>query len=602
MRLLPLRLHFARATPKLRRCRLPESQSTNSISTQSRTKTMSHSGQDYNSWSNADLIGRVTELEAQLRAQNIKHPKPPSSNVSPGPPKKKPKKPSKPFDPTKYSTRFIALKFAYLGKRYNGFEYHSNSKTPLPTIEEELWKALRKTRLIFPAFKDGQSEDGVCWDGCEYSKCGRTDRGVSAFGQVIGVRVRSCRPKERIQDDNVGNGDSEGDQTTPGADADSRMHEAVAPEFAENAVWDPIKDELPYIQMLNRVLPPDIRILAWCPNPPPNFSARFSCKERRYRYFFTNPAYAPVPGENERGAWLDIEAMQQAAKKLEGLHDFRNFCKIDPSKQISSFDRRIFHASIERVKPDQGPGAFLTRPPFFSFDASVRSMLPADNAALYYFEVRGSAFLWHQVRHMIAVLFLVGQGYEAPGVVDKLLDVQQTPARPIYDMASDTPLVLWDCIFPDPDAVMNSDHGSGQIPSYQDALVWLYVGDSVVAIQSSERRSTGVEDRKYGRLSIMDDLWAMWWKRKMDEVLAGSLMDVFARQGKSPATPPGPERLRDGEVSARVFDGSESPRTVGRYTPIMKRERMDNPDVVNARYAVRKGLNRVNGDAVDMDE
>ena len=61
--------------------------------------------------------------------------------------------------------------------------------------------------------------------------------------------------------------------------------------------FDDVKDELPYIQLLNRVLPEDIRVLAWCPNPPADFSARFNCKERRYRYFFTQPAYAPVPGD-----------------------------------------------------------------------------------------------------------------------------------------------------------------------------------------------------------------------------------------------------------------------------------------------------------------
>lgn len=35
--------------------------------------------------------------------------------------------------------------------------------------------------------------------------------------------------------------------------------------------------------------------------------------------------------------------------------------------------------------------------------------------------------------------------------------------------------------------------------------------------------------------------------------------------------------------SDRIFDGSERPRTVGRYMHIMQRERNDAPDVVNAR-------------------
>lgn len=144
--------------------------------------------QDYTTWSNSSLIDRVTSLEAQLRAHNLSHslelPAAPLSTTSF---KKKPKKPPKPFDPSKYSTRFIALRFAYLGGNYNGFEHHTNNTTPLPTIEEELWTALRKTKLIFPQWQEGQSEDEVCWDGVEYSKCGRTDRGVSALGRSLGL-------------------------------------------------------------------------------------------------------------------------------------------------------------------------------------------------------------------------------------------------------------------------------------------------------------------------------------------------------------------------------------------------------------------------------
>ena len=46
-----------------------------------------------------------------------------------------------------------------------------------------------------------------------------------------------------------------------------------------------VEDELDYPKLLNRVLPPDIRVLALCPAPP-NFSARFDCKQRTYKYYF----------------------------------------------------------------------------------------------------------------------------------------------------------------------------------------------------------------------------------------------------------------------------------------------------------------------------
>ena len=61
------------------------------------------------------------------------------------------------------------------------------------------WKALNRARLIFPKDAHPLAPGEVNWEGTEYSKCGRTDKGVSAFGQVIGIRV-SNRPLGRDQE------------------------------------------------------------------------------------------------------------------------------------------------------------------------------------------------------------------------------------------------------------------------------------------------------------------------------------------------------------------------------------------------------------------
>ena len=63
--------------------------------------------------------------------------------------------------------------------------------------------------------------------------------------------------------------------------------------------------------------------------------------------------------------------------------------------------------------------------------------------AVWAFTVHGTAFLYHQVRCMVAVLFLVGEGKEAPEIISTLLDIERTPRRPNYDMASDAPLLLY---------------------------------------------------------------------------------------------------------------------------------------------------------------
>ncbi|KAK1064493.1 pseudouridine synthase deg1 [Friedmanniomyces endolithicus] len=550
---------------------------------------------DYTTYTHADLLNRVTDLETQLRRLNQNTTTLPllSTTPSTSPPerqKSKPRKQPKPFDPSRHHTRPIALKFAYLGGNYNGFEHHANNPTPLPTVEEALWRALRKTRLISPDFA-GREEEEVCWDGCGYSKCGRTDRGVSAFGQVVGVRVRSCRAKGKGEVEGHGAHDDgvadDGEGAVVGMVENAQSHDGNTME----APWDPIHDEIPYIQVLNRVLPPDIRILAWCPHPPPEFSARFNCKERRYRYFFTNPAYASALGSDE--GRLDIGMMELAAKKLEGLHDFRNMCKVDASKQITNFERRIFHAGIHRHGPERCATGSRVEP------------------ELYYFEVRGSAFLWHQVRHMVAILFLVGQGYEQPEIVDHLLDVERCPGKPVYEMADDRPLVLWECIFPDAAQLSAQDHdgahGDDGIAGYVDTLQWIQAGESG-GRDPSKSVIAGTDYGKYGPNGIVDSLWALWRKRKIDEVLAQSLMNVVTHMGGTSSMlvgPTGEESNGIHEVSGRsdrIFDGSERPRTVGKYVQVMQRDMNDAPDVVNARYAARKGLTlRRNGDALGRD-
>ena len=74
---------------------------------------------------------------------------------------------------------------------------------------------------------------------------------------------------------------------------------------------------------------------------------------------------------------------------------------------------------------------------------------PGAPPGLCYIKIEGSAFLWHQVRCIATVLFLVGLGREKPDVVDALLDVTKTPRKPQYEMAPDEPLVLWRCEFPE---------------------------------------------------------------------------------------------------------------------------------------------------------
>jgi tRNA pseudouridine38/39 synthase len=57
--------------------------------------------------------------------------------------------------------------------------------------------------------------------------------------------------------------------------------------------------------------------------------------------------------------------------------------------------------------------------------------------------ITGKAFLWHQIRCIMSLLMLIGEGKEDASVISLLLDPNQP--KPQYPLASDLPLVLFEC-------------------------------------------------------------------------------------------------------------------------------------------------------------
>ena len=403
----------------------------------------------------AGPAGPATEVLAALPATV------PPSTAAPPPPAARPPQPAR---PPPY-TRFVALQIFYLGWGYSGFT--SQGRPDDGTVEAALLGALRRTGLVPRLDVGDHTASPSSLFAPEFTRCGRTDKGVSGVGQVVALRLRS-----RLGPDGVragaggggGGGEEAGDQAASPAPTPTPSTSRPATAAGD----DPDADEIDYVRTLNGALPPTIRVTAWAPAPP-GFSARFSAAWRRYRYFLVEETGAGCGGggASTSGAGgpsppggLDLGAMRRAASHLVGSHDFRNFCRAD-IPAVTNFRRTIKSLTIERIggggEGGEGEGegkglhadgdapisALPGAPAVPPLRLSAGLIPPGQDGVVL--TLTGAAFLWHQVRCIVAVLAMVGRGLEPPSIVAAMLDTGPGgafPAKPQYVMAPDRPLLF----------------------------------------------------------------------------------------------------------------------------------------------------------------
>ncbi|KAJ1987056.1 pseudouridine synthase deg1 [Dimargaris cristalligena] len=559
---------------------------------------------DYENWTPAQLIARIKDLENKSTAAirptagvgaSPQAPEPTASTPTPAQTipttataaavtststptrlplapynQPKPRRKQRDFDWSKYAKRRIALKVAYFGWDYFGFATQGDNDQ-LQTVEAKLFQSLQKCRLI-----ENPSQ-------CRYTRCGRTDRGVSGLGQVVALDIRSCLPADQVEsvlggirpgtEEPAEGSNPAGRADLPGDQSNLAQVSRSAPAYLDQ-VWRPATElgisaipspscsedaagpdgptpssesdetvalnarELPYIRMLNRDLPADIRVVAWAPVPL-DFNARFDCIWRHYKYYFSDDGYPP----------LQVDRMREAARKFLGPHDFRYFCKIDPAKEITNFERTVLEIDIT---PVEDPAGGLPHR-----DLNHLNRLPR----FYQLDLRGSAFLWHQVRCMVGILLLVGQGLEAPSVVDQLLTVDPNQGKPAYPMASEMPLILYDSY-------------------YQPRLTWRY--DS---------------ERSFQPLRLTHQrLTEMWTEHSIKALTARAGLEQLNRL----PVPQPQSNLRFGDASTQqlaslgvhlvtlVSSGGGQLVPNRKYVPLLERARQSSVDVTNERYQAKK--------------
>lgn len=221
----------------------------------------------------------------------------------------------------------LVVKLGYRGGAFSGFAEQEGQRTVAGELRHALECVLRRE--------------------VELSCAGRTDAGVHALGQHVSVPVY-------------------GSET----ELEGRRME----------------------RSLSAILPDDVSVRGLF-RAAPGFSARFDATGRRYRYRIACGNARPVMGWGHvwwltRWPDLDVDAMDEAARALEGEHDFRSFAK---SSSIALMDadgrstcRRVTEARVLR-ETEAGEPLVTVR-------------------------VAGNAFLHNMVRVIVGSLVEVGSG------------------------------------------------------------------------------------------------------------------------------------------------------------------------------------------------
>jgi tRNA pseudouridine38-40 synthase len=229
---------------------------------------------------------------------------------------------------------FFKLTLAYDGAEFSGWQAQPGHRT----VQGELERAWRE----------------ITGETVRVTAAGRTDAGVHAAGQVVGIESAT--------------------QIEPGG----------------------------LVLALNAQLPEDAAVRS-VERAADGFHATTDAKRKRYRYTIYNDHRRSVFWR--RRAWhvpvpLDVDAMHRGGQHLVGTHDFVSFQSAGSARE--STVRTIFAAEVVRAPlptPDSRPG--------------LRPRPDDESHALIAIDVEGDGFLYTMVRTIAGTLVDVGRGKRA---------------------------------------------------------------------------------------------------------------------------------------------------------------------------------------------
>jgi tRNA pseudouridine38-40 synthase len=238
------------------------------------------------------------------------------------------------------AVRWLKLTVAYDGGAYAGWQIQPDKPTVQGTIEAT-WQKLTQESVHITA-------------------AGRTDAGVHALGQVVGVSTQT-----RLSND--------------------ELHRA-----------------------LNALLPDDVAVVTIA-DAGENFHATYDAVGKRYFYQIHN---ARAPSVFDRHyAWhyphpLDADAMHRSGQSLVGRHDFSSFESAGSERPDSI--RTITELQVARYAAEFLPSQIRRGEDSHLAVSEKRPYV--HSAGLVTVDVAGDGFLYNMVRAIVGTLIEVGRG------------------------------------------------------------------------------------------------------------------------------------------------------------------------------------------------
>ena len=328
-----------------------------------------------------------------------------------------------PGSSSRIKKRKVSIFLAYVGKGYQGFQRNPGAVT----IEDELERAIVAAGGISPDNAGDFSKVG-------WTRAARTDKGVSAVGQSISLRMMLEHPD----------------------------------------------DKRDVIERINEKLPSGFEMFGFT-RVTGGFNAKTMCDRRRYEYVIPTKAFDTTQCRPR----ADIEGERELLDGSEGNNQSSNSVPLTFDEAMRQKVEKIlnnyvgthnFHNYTVRVSPDD-PAAMRY---ILSFDCSMP--FTVNGVEFVKTTVVGQSFMLHQIRKLIGMMLGVVRGSWSERDQIFALNTKETCGTP---MAPELGLFLCECIyhayntrFGDTHTPLTLDKYSDKVDAFKTKFIYPHMADT----------------------------------------------------------------------------------------------------------------------------